>query len=73
MPDTACAHSRYKNGDYMTLSKAMRIMESGSNDPKDKRVCWHGISIKNCEDCGVDISMHLIVQVKDVNEYMDGL
>ena len=62
----ACKHKRYKNGGYLTASNALKAMKVG-------RIAWMGITIKNCEDCGADLSKHKVVQVKTADQYLGGI
>jgi len=58
-----CKHKRYKNGGYLTADNALKAMKAG-------RVAWIGITIKNCEDCGEDLSKHRVVPVKTAQEIL---
>ena len=62
-----CNHSRYKQGGYLTTDNALKAMRSSKSD-----ICWMGRIITNCEDCGKDISMYHVVEVKTVQQYLGG-
>jgi len=43
----SCDHDKYRDGHHMPAAQALR----------SKVVCWTGIRIKNCEDCGEEINV----------------
>jgi RNA polymerase-binding transcription factor DksA len=50
----------------MLLDNAKKAMRKGD-------ICWVGITVKNCAECGEDISHARRVQVKTADEYLRGL
>lgn len=58
-----CNHKHYKEPHHMTASKALRMM-------KDGKIVWMSKTIKNCNQCGADISYANVVEVKTFEEYM---
>jgi len=61
-----CNHQRYKNGGYLTAGNALKAMKKGV-------ICWMSETVKACECCGEDLSMHSVVKVKTSDEYIRGL
>jgi len=58
-----CKHERYKQGHHLVSSEALKAMKVG-------KVIWMSATIKECEDCGADLSSHKVVQIKTPLEYM---
>lgn len=58
-----CKHERYKTGKFCTLDNALRGM-------RQNKVCWIGVIVKECEDCGEDISKYEVVPYKSPEDYM---
>ena len=52
-------------GGYLTADNALKAMKVG-------RIAWMGITIKKCEDCGEDLSVHRVVQTKTAQEILGG-
>ena len=63
-----CQHNKYRTSNYMCAPNVFRAMKK-----KDCEICWVGITVKQCEDCGEDISKYMRVEVKTVGEYMGAL
>ena len=55
-----CKHERYKQGNHLTYKNAMKAMRLRDG----KAIYWMGMIVKNCEDCGLDLSEHKVVPVK---------
>lgn len=60
-----CTHDRYRAKNYMMSENAMKAMKKGD-------IVWRGMIIKNCQDCGVDISHAKRVQVKTFEQWNGG-
>lgn len=56
-----CQHNRYRSARYMQIGKAM----------KNPEICWVGMRIKECADCGEDLSKYRIVPVMTAQDYID--
>ncbi len=56
----ACTHAKYTGDHCMPVGDAMR----------DKEVCWTGMIVNECDECGADISSLRIVPVKTPKEYI---
>jgi hypothetical protein len=61
-----CSHERYKSGHYMTGARITRV----TSDHKKNTICWYSARISHCEDCGADISLHDIHEVKTAEQYL---
>ncbi len=61
-----CTHQKYKQGQYCTSSNALNGMKLG-------KVCWMGMVVKNCEECGQDISEFKVVPYKTAEQIIKGL
>lgn len=55
-----CQHNRYRSSQYMQLGKAF----------KDPNICWYGLRVQKCADCGEDLSKYRIVPVMTAEEYI---
>lgn len=58
-----CNHDRYRTSEYMQYGAAMR----------DADICWIGMRIQTCHDCGEDLSQYRIVPVKTVPQYLKSI
>ena len=57
---TNCNHARYRTAQYMPLVDAM----------KDPTICYYGIVVKVCQDCGGDVSRFRWVEAKTAKGYI---
>ncbi len=55
-----CTHEKYTGDHYKPVGEAMR----------DKEICWTGMIVTECDECGADISSRRIVPVMTPKEYM---
>ena len=61
-----CTHERYKTKHYMMSSNALKAM-------KKNEIVTMGMIVKNCEDCGMDISHAKRVKVETFEEFQGAL
>ncbi len=55
-----CTHEKYTGDHYKPVGEAMR----------DKEICWTGMIVTECAECGADISSLRIVPVKTTQEVL---
>jgi len=61
-----CKHERYKDGHHLVSGQALKAMSVN-------KICWMGMTIKECKDCGADLSMHNVVPVMTYDEWLKEL
>lgn len=62
---SSCTHDKYRQYPYMHEDEALSMMRANTNS-----VCWIGIVVKTCDDCGADISRGRRVMVRTVEEVL---
>jgi hypothetical protein len=58
-----CKHNHYRKNQYCTLENAYIGM-------RQNKVAWIGMRVKNCKDCGADLSEYKIVPYKSPEQYL---
>lgn len=61
-----CKHEYYKQGHHLVSSEALKAM-------KVNKICWMGIIVTECKDCGADLREHKVVPVLTVDEWLEAL
>ena len=64
--DSQCNHDKYRQDNFMMIDNAKKAMKAG-------KICWIGMMIQNCENCGADISHAKRIEVKTAAQYMGSL
>ncbi len=62
---TSCTHEKYRADNYMSADRALATIRSNQSD-----ICYMGIVVTTCDECGGDISHGQRVRVMTTKEYI---